>query len=118
MVKVLWFLKRAEHLSSQEFADWWLNRHAHDVVRHQGEHLRRYVVNLLAASDAPAAGAAEEPEWDGVAEQWFDDEAAYLRAYSVHPSPTRGDTLAHTSRFARMVVTEHQYVPPPAAEGG
>jgi hypothetical protein len=44
-----------------------------------------------------------------VAEQWFDSVEAYKAAYSADPSPTRADTLAHTSRFARMVVTEQAY---------
>jgi len=44
-----------------------------------------------------------------VAEQWFADEAAYNAVYDGGPSPTRGDTLAHTSRFARLVVTEHEF---------
>ena len=53
--------------------------------------------------------ACSDCEWDGVAEQWFDSVEAYKAAYSADPSPTRADTLAHTSRFARMVVTEQAY---------
>ena len=106
MIKVMWFLKRAPHLTPEEFRRWWLERHCFDVARAQAPHLRKYVINVRTAGDA-LAGKAEEPEWDGVAEQWFEDEAAFNAAYAG-PSPTRGDTLAHTSRFMRLVVTEHE----------
>ena len=109
MIKVMWFLKRAEHLTLEEFADWWINRHAHDVVRHQAPYLKRYVVNVRRDDAGLAGRASDEAEWDGVAEQWFDSELDFNAAYSVSPSPTRGDTLAHTSRFARMIVREQPY---------
>jgi hypothetical protein len=108
MIKVMWLLKRAPHLTHEEFSRWWLERHCFDVARAQAPHLLKYVVNVRAPGDA-LAGEAEEPEWDGVAEQWFEDERAYNAAYSG-PSPTRPDTLAHTSRLMRLVVTEH-FVP-------
>lgn len=106
MVKVFWFLKRAAHLSPDEFERWWLDEHRHDVAAAQAPHLRRYVVNIRRPGDG-LAGAAAESDWDGIAEQWFDDEAAFNAAYSG-PSPTRADTLAHTSRLERLVVVEHE----------
>ena len=109
MIKVMWFLKRAEGLSLEAFRDWWLNHHAHDVARHQAPHLLRYVVNVRRDDSGLGAKPADDHEWDGVAEQWFADEAAYNAVYDGGPSPTRGDTLAHTSRFARLVVTEHEF---------
>ena len=116
MIKVMWFLKRADGMSLSDFRDWWLNRHAHDVARHQQPHLMLYTVNVRCDDSGLAGGAREEFEWDGVAEQWFADEAAYNTVYGRAESPTRADTPAHTSRFARMVVTEHHYTTPPEAQ--
>jgi len=109
MIKVMWFLKRADHLSLEEFTRWWLDEHAHDVARHQSPHLSRYVVNVRTEESGLPAAAPDGFDWDGVAEQWFESVEAYQAAYSLNPSPTRADTLAHTSRFARLVVTEHAY---------
>ena len=112
----MWFLKRAEHLTFEEFKQWWLNEHALDVARFQSPHLRKYVVNLKADESQLGAGTSEQLDWDGIAEQWFESEEAYHAAYSAKPSPTRDDTLAHTSRFARFVVEEHDIAsPPPSA---
>ena len=105
MVKVMWFLKRAEHLSLEEFRRWWLEKHCHDVARAQAPYLKRYVVNVRTPTDELAGRPANDSEWDGIAEQWFEDEAAFNAAYSG-PSPTRPDTMAHTSRLERLIVYE------------
>ena len=109
MIKVMWFLKRKEGLSLPEFRAWWLDRHAHDVARHQAPYLARYVVNVRLDDDTLPGRPTEEPEWDGVAEQWFETEEAFAAVYGRAESPTRADTLAHVSRFQRIVVTETEY---------
>lgn len=104
MIKVIWLLKRAPHLTPAEFRAWW-EGHARDVVRHQGPFLSRYVVNFRIPDEA-FSGNAQPSEWDGVAEQWFPDIETYNAWYSRPNSPTRADTLAHTSRFERLIVEE------------
>jgi hypothetical protein len=109
MIKVMWFLKRAAHLTQAEFADWWLNHHAKDIAADQAPYLRRYVIDLRVEDDTALAGRpAGEPEWDGIAEQWFATEADYNAVYSRTERPTRADTLAHTSAFQRLVVREYE----------
>ena len=94
MVEVIRFLKRAEHLTPDEFRDWWLIRHAEDTL--------------------PGKPAAES-DWDGCAEQWFASQADFEAVYGRStPNPTRADTLRHVSRFERLVVREHEI----AVEGG
>ena len=105
MIKVMWFLKRAPHLSQAEFADWWLNRHAKDIAADQAPYLKRYVIDVRVEDESGLAGKpAAEPEWDGIAEQWFASEADYNAVYARAERPTRADTLAHTSAFQRLVV--------------
>jgi hypothetical protein len=110
MIKVMWFLKRADGMSLEDFRAWWLS-HAEDVVAAQGAHLTRYVVNVKRTEEDVLPGSPGEAcDWDGVAEQWFPDEAAFAAAYDRPASATRSDTLSHTSRFSRLIVTEHTFV--------
>lgn len=109
MIKVMWFLKRAEHLTLEEFGDWWLNRHAFDISADQRPHLKKYLIDLRVADDSGYAGRPPgEAKWDGIAEQFFDTIEEYNAVYLRQDRPTRADTLAHTSAFERLVVTEHE----------
>jgi len=108
MIKVMWFLKRADHLTLEEFRKWWIEDHAPDIVEHQAPHLNKYVVDVRVENDTlPGKPAEGVVEWDGIAEQWFETEADFAAVYGKPKSPTRGDTLAHVSRFQRMVVREY-----------
>jgi hypothetical protein len=109
MIKVMWFLKRAEHLTLEEFRRWWVEEHAHDIRADQSPHLDRYVVNVRVDDDNLSGKPAAEPDWDGVAEQWFATEEAFNAVYSNDNRPTRADTLAHTSGFQRLVVREWEF---------
>lgn len=119
MIKVMWLLKRAPHLTLDQFRDWWLNQHAPDIMADQTPYLKRYVVDVRVADVEGLAGKPDaEPEWDGVAEQWFDTEADYNAVYGRAVRPTRADTLAHTSAFQRLVVQEHEQRLPPVSPKG
>ena len=108
MVKVVWFLKKADHLSMDEFRRWWLGDHAPVVVEKQGSMLTRYVVNIRADTDG-LPGAPNTPfEWDGMAEEWFESDEAAHQAFTLpSASNTRNDVMAHVSKLSRLVVTEH-----------
>ena len=107
MIKVMWFLKRADGLSLDEFATCW-KEHLHMIAARQQPQLVRYTVNIRRSDDDTWAGKpAADCEWDGVAEQWFASEEAFNEVYG-RPSAaeTRNDTLAHVSRFERIMVEE------------
>ncbi len=108
MIKVMWFLKRADGLSLEEFRKWWLEDHMPDILEHQKPHLKKYIVDIRVEEDTlpgmPDDGVAD---WDGIAEQWFEDEVGFAAIYGKPKSPTRGDTMAHISRFQRLVVREN-----------
>ena len=108
MVKIVWFLKRAEHLSLEEFSRWWLQGHAPVIAEKQGSMLSRYVVNIRTETDDLPAAAGTPCEWDGMAEEWFESEEAARRALSLPSAPeTRADVMAHVSSMSRLIVTEH-----------
>src|SRR5690348_9402972 len=81
MIKVMWFLKRAEHLSLEEFHRWWIETHVPAIVAAQKPHLRKYVVDLRWAEDPLPGKPKDEMDWDGVAEQWFETEDDFKAVY-------------------------------------
>jgi hypothetical protein len=110
MIKVFWFLKRAEHLSLAEFRRWWLDQHVHDIAADQKPFLKRYIVRVRREDDAALGAGKPQGEfpWDGMAEQWFETLDDYNAVYGRAHRPTRADTLAHTSAFQRMLIDEHE----------
>lgn len=112
MVKVLWFLKRADHLTLEEFRRWWLEEHAPEIAADQRPYLKRYIVRVRSDDSVLAAGRpVEDSPWDGIAEQWFETSDDYQAVYGRKDRPTRADTLAHTSRFERLVVEDFEISP-------
>ena len=108
MIKVMWFLKRADHLSLEDFHRWWMETHVPAIVEAQKPH-RKSMLSIYAGRDDPLPGKPlNEMDWDGIAEQWFDTEEAFNAVYgSTTVSAARADTLKHVSRHARMIVREN-----------
>jgi uncharacterized protein (TIGR02118 family) len=95
MFKAIILLKRKDELSSKDFADWWLGRHA--PLARGLPNVRRVVFNLV-----------EDGPYDGVAELWFDTQAAFEASYATdHGRAVAADTLAVVDQRVRMFVTEH-----------
>jgi len=113
MVKIVWLLKRATHLTQAEFEQWWIERHV--PIARAAPRLRRYVVNLPRRPDNLAGKPVTECEWDGVAEQWFDTVEDLQVAYSRPVAgDIRADTMAHVSRLERLIVEEVDIPPDPS----
>ncbi len=74
-MKLKAFFKRGPGMAVEEFRRHWRTRNAEFVVRQAG--LRRYVQNPMLAS----CYRSREPDFDGVAEAWFDGVGA-MRALS------------------------------------
>ena len=91
--------KRAE-LSDEEFARYWLERHAPVAEKMPG--LRRYVVNVVRRPQG------REPDFHGVVELWFDDVASMKNAFaSPEGAATQKDTEAFASGLVTMYIDEH-----------
>ena len=76
MIKLTFCLTRLPHLSRTQFQDYWFNTHG-PLVAGVAETLqiRRYVQLHSAPAEANAGTRASRdapPEYDGVAELWFD----------------------------------------------
>lgn len=107
MIKVMWFLKRADHLLLQVFLKWWVEVHALVIAEAQKNRLRKYVIGLRWLNDTLPDKPPTEIDWDGCAEQWFETEADFEAVYGPPtPGPMRTDAVSYVSRRARMVVRE------------
>lgn len=107
MVKVVWFLRKADHLSMEQFRRWWLEGHAPMITARQGHLIARYIVNIRSDDDLPG-NTATPCEWDGMAEEWFESMEHARQAFSLPSAPeTRADVMAHVSAMSRLVMTEH-----------
>ncbi|MGH0028639.1 MAG: EthD domain-containing protein [Myxococcota bacterium] len=77
MIKLTFALRRLPHLSRDEFQDYWREQHAPLVEKHrEALGIRRYVqchTLTVPANDALRGSRGAPPEYDGVAELWFDD---------------------------------------------
>lgn len=107
MIKVVWFLKRAEGVDLAEFQHWWAHVHAPEIAEAQRGRLRRYVVNLRQPEDRLAGRPEHDLDWDGCAEQWFDSAEDFDAAQAAPGMEAiNADVARHVSRVARMVVQE------------
>lgn len=82
MIKLTFCLRRLPHLSREAFQDYWFNTHG-PLVASVAETLkiRRYVqLHSLpqTASEGIRASRGAGPEYDGVAELWFDSLEAVI----------------------------------------
>lgn len=87
MIKLVFALRRAPHLSREAFQTYWREQHAPLVEKHRAAlGIRRYVqVHTLDSpvGDAIAASRGAPEPYDGVAELWFDD----LESLAAPPGP-------------------------------
>lgn len=74
MVKLVYCIRRRPDLDFDSFARYWREVHAPLAARIPG--LRRLVQSLA----LPSARALRPPDFDGMAELWFDDLEALIRA--------------------------------------
>jgi len=83
-VKLTFCLHRLPHLTRAQFQEYWLNKHGPLVRSHaKALGISRYVQTHATETpfDAGLRGARGAPEpYDGIAELWWDDEAAFDRS--------------------------------------
>jgi uncharacterized protein (TIGR02118 family) len=103
VIKLVFCLRRQEHLSREEFQRYWRDEHA-PLVRTHAEALgiRRYVqVHTLPAGTSAALAASravEDEEYDGVAELWWDSLEALAAAAATPEGRRAGAELLEDER--------------------
>jgi uncharacterized protein (TIGR02118 family) len=93
-------LAKKEAMTDEEFAQYWLTKHAPLARKMPG--LKRYVVNV--AMHPPN----REPEYHGIVEMWFDNKESMKAAFSSpEGKATQADTQMFASRLTTLFVEEH-----------
>lgn len=75
-IKAIFLLRRRPDLSVAQFQDYWINGHAPQIPRDAG------VMRYVQCHQLPETYAAGAPAYDGMAELWFEDHAAFLAYWS------------------------------------
>lgn len=98
MFKAMILLTRSDDMSPEDFANWWLNDHAPLARTLPG--VREIRFNLVTDGGDGV---------DGIAELWFDDQAAFEAAYATETGKAVAqDSLDHVASRVRMFVQENQ----------
>jgi uncharacterized protein (TIGR02118 family) len=104
MTRLVGLLKRAEGWDRERFRAYWVEHHAQVARDLPG--LRRYRITIFDGGER-----GEEPRYDGMAELWFDDRAAFEAAFA---SPTyRASEADHPFVGERVILLsdeEHSIV--------
>ena len=104
MIKLVYCITKKHGLTDEQFFDYWEN--VHGPIGARIPHLRR----LVQSESITIPGDTHSPDYDGVAELWFDDEAALLAArQSPEWKASTDDELNFIdhSRVAYFVAREH-----------
>jgi uncharacterized protein (TIGR02118 family) len=104
MIKLVYCISKKPGLTDEEFFQYWEKVHGPIGVRIP--HLRR----LVQSHRVNVAGDNVQPDYDGMAELWFDDAEALLAARQSHEwkasSEDEANFIDHTN-VASFVSEEH-----------
>ena len=104
MIRLVFLLRRAPHLSLADFQDYWRTTHAPLVASHQSAlDIMRYVQVHALDDEMDARMAAQrdgvmEPRYDGVAELWWESEEALAQASATTAGRAAGAALLEDER--------------------
>jgi uncharacterized protein (TIGR02118 family) len=103
MIKRIILVTRRADFSGEQFRRWYTEKHAPIVAKLPG--LRRYIQNPT----LPGPDGTEQ-EISGIAEVWYDDEAAFRAAMSSAEAAAANESLLHfvdVSKTRVIAVQEH-----------
>jgi uncharacterized protein (TIGR02118 family) len=109
MIKAIALLRRKPGLSTEQFRKHYEEVHA-PLAKRLFPFMRKYVRNYVTA--APFAPAGEEPKFDCITEEWFDDMEAIQTMMGIYTSeagrPIREDekSLFDMTRLEYLFVEE------------
>jgi len=92
VVKIIMKVYSKEGMSKDEFANYWLTKHAPLAKQKFGDLLKKYVISIVMSAEG------EEPEYQGIEELWFDNMSV---VQAVMSSPAFEQVVAESENFAR-----------------
>ena len=120
MIKLVMCLHRRSDISRVEFQDYWQNQHGPFFQRNAATmRSKRYVQSHTVASplnDGIRESRGMMPEYDGVAEVWFDSEEDLMQAMATEEMQQLGAALLEDeskfvdhSKSCAFIVREHEF---------
>jgi uncharacterized protein (TIGR02118 family) len=111
MIKVLALLTRRPELTHAQFVKHWLE--VHGPLAHAVPGVRRYVQSHIVRTRTRPDIPETDVEVDGIAELWYDDEAAMQRAVaSPEMKRLTDDGAMIIGRIKTYIIDEKQIIPP------
>jgi uncharacterized protein (TIGR02118 family) len=102
MIKMVALVNKKRDLNNKDFVRYWLDIHAPLEKKWPG--LKRYVISTTVG----VFGGSDKPEYDGVAELWFNDEDALKVALaSEERAISREDFLKFVDNAKIMITKEY-----------
>ncbi|HEY1932232.1 MAG TPA: EthD family reductase [Acetobacteraceae bacterium] len=110
MIKVLSLLTRKDGITHEHFVQHWLE--IHGPLAHAVPGISRYVQSHITGTRSRPDIPDTDVEVDGIAELWFDDEAAMQRAgASSEMKRLTDDGALFIGRIKTYVIEEKQIIP-------
>lgn len=102
MIKFVMCLTRHPDLSREEFKDYWANKHgpffmSNAAVMGAKKYLQSHTLQTP-LNEALKASRGMQPEYDGVAEVWFESEEALIQGMSTAEGEKLGAALLEDER--------------------
>jgi len=107
MIKLVYCITKKAGLTDEEFFHYWQN--IHGPIGARIPHLRR----LVQSHRITVPGDKRRPDYDGMVELWFDDEAALLAARQSPEWKASGEDESNfidRTKVAYFVAREHTIV--------
>ena len=120
MIKLIMCLTRRADLSREQFQDYWLNSHGPFFQENAGsmrskKYLQSHTIDTP-LNDGMRQARGMLPEYDGVAEVWFESEEDLMAAMSSPEGQQLGEALLNDeknfidhSKSAAFIVREHAF---------
>jgi uncharacterized protein (TIGR02118 family) len=109
MIKSVSLLTRKAGMTREQFVHHW--RHVHAPLAHAVPGLRRYVQSHIVEERRRPDIPATDVEIDGIAELWYDDRDAMLRALATPEARAlHADGALFIGRIKTYTVEEHHVI--------
>ena len=120
MIKFVMCITRRTGMSREEFRDYWMNKHGPFFMSNaDAMGAKRYVQSHTLdtpLNEGLRTSRGMLPEYDGVAEVWFESEAALMEGMSSPEGQKLGAALLEDegnfidhSKSTAFIVTEHEF---------
>ena len=120
MIKFVMCITRHPNMTREEFKDYWMNKHGPFFMSNADamgakKYVQSHTLNS-SLNEGLRMSRGMRPEYDGIAEVWFDSEEALMKGMSSPEGQKLGQALKEDesnfidhSKSAAFIVKEHEF---------